>query len=43
MHQRLERARHEAVVDEDVLLDGKRRIAPLEIAGTVALDTRPEN
>ena len=32
------RARHEAVVDEDVLLDAERGVAPLEIAGAVAVD-----
>ena len=35
MHQRVHRARHEAVVDEEVLFDGQPGIAPLEVAGAV--------
>ncbi len=35
-------ARDEAVVDEEVLLDAQRVIAPLEIAGAVAFDAMPE-
>ena len=42
MHQPPERARHEAVVDEHVLLDGKRCVEALEIASTIAGDARPE-
>ena len=38
MHQGEHGARHEAVVDEHVLLDAERRVAALEVAGTVALD-----
>ena len=37
VHQRLQPARHEAVVDEDVFFDVERRVAPLQIAGAVAL------
>ena len=36
MHQRVQRARHEAVVDEEVLLDRQPRIAALEVARAVA-------
>ena len=42
MHERLHGARHEAVVDEDVLLDVEGRVAALEIAGTIAADAGPE-
>ena len=38
MHQRQQAARHEAVVDEAVLLDVQPRIAALEIARAIALD-----
>ena len=38
MHQGEVPARKEAVVDEAVLLDGEARIAPLQIAGAIALD-----
>ena len=33
MHQRLQGSSHEAVVNEDVLLDAERRVAAFEIAG----------
>src|SRR6185369_16239362 len=36
MHQRLHRARDEAVVHEEVLVHVERRVTALEIAGTVA-------
>jgi len=42
MHQRMVRARQEAVVDERVFFDVERRILRLEIAGAVAGDTMPE-
>jgi hypothetical protein len=42
MHQRLEGSRDEPVIDEDVLLDRQRRVLPLEVAGAITLDTRPE-
>ena len=38
VHQPLHRRGHEAVVDEDVLLDAERRVAAFEVAGAVALD-----
>ena len=38
MHQRVHFARHEAVVDEEVLLDRQLRIAALEVTGTVVDD-----
>jgi len=43
MHQRVQRARHEAVVDEEVLLDRQLRIATLEITGTVVDDAVAKN
>ena len=42
VHQHLHRARQEAVVDEDVLFDPERGVAPLEITGAVAADAMPE-
>src|SRR5262249_1924275 len=36
MHQRVHRARYEAVVDDEVLLDAEARIAALEVARAVA-------
>jgi hypothetical protein len=39
MHERVEIARHEPVVDEDVLLDAKRGVASLQVAGSVPLDS----
>ena len=38
MHQRVHFARHEAVVDEEVLFDRQARIATLEVTGTVVGD-----
>ena len=38
MHQRMDGACHEAVGDEEILLDAERRVAAFEIAGTVVLD-----
>ena len=35
MHQRLERAGDEAIVDEEILLDAELRIAALEVARAV--------
>src|SRR5579872_1891224 len=35
MHQGLERAGDETVVDEEILLDRERRVAPLEIARAI--------
>src|SRR5579864_2757902 len=43
MHQRMNRARHEAVVDEEVFLDAEFRVAALEIAGAVILDAMAQN
>ena len=42
MHQRVQPAGHEPVVDEYVFFDGHRRVAALEIAGTIAVDARPQ-
>jgi hypothetical protein len=39
MHQRLQGTRHEAVVDEDILLDAKLCVVAFEVAGTVVLDS----
>ena len=38
MHQRFDGARHEAVVDEHILVDAERREAAFEVAGAVILD-----
>ena len=38
MHQFVHGVRHEAVVDEDVLLDAEGGVAPLQVAGSIALD-----
>ena len=38
MHQRVHGARHEAVIDEEVLLDPEAREPPLEIAGAIVPD-----
>src|SRR5713226_1812398 len=38
MHQRVYGTRHEAVVDEEILLDAELRVAAFEVAGTVVLD-----
>ena len=38
MHQRVQGSRHEAVVDEDVLLDVEGRVETFEVAGAVTLD-----
>ena len=43
MHQRLDGARHEAVVDEEVLLDAELRVAAFEVAGTVVLDAMAQH
>ncbi len=42
MHERVDLPRDEPVVDEEVLLDAERVIAPLEIAGPVAFDAMSE-
>jgi hypothetical protein len=39
VHQCVNAARHEAVVDEDVLLDAERRESAIEVARAVILDT----
>src|SRR6187551_2745577 len=39
MHQRMHFARHEAIVDEEVLLDRQARIATLEVTGAVVGDS----
>ena len=36
VHQIVQPARDEAVVDEDVLFDAERRVRPFEIAGAIA-------
>jgi hypothetical protein len=38
VHQRFDTARHEAVVDENILVDAQRREAAFEVAGAVVLD-----
>src|SRR5713101_7850295 len=38
MHQRMYRASHEAVVDEEIFLDAELRVAAFEIAGAIILD-----
>ena len=38
VHQRFDGARHEAVVDENILVDAQRREAAFEVAGAVGLD-----
>jgi hypothetical protein len=38
VHQRFDAARHEAVVDENILVDAQRREAAFEVAGAVILD-----
>src|SRR5215472_15424229 len=38
MHQRVDRACHKAVVDEEVFFDAEMRVAALEIANAVVLD-----
>ena len=43
MHERVDLPRDEAVVDEEVLLDAQRVIAPFEIAGPVALGAMSES
>ena len=42
MHQRVQRPRDEAVVDEDVFLDVERSVAPLEIARSIPADAMPQ-
>src|SRR6185295_4786000 len=42
MHQRLYRARDEAVVDEEVFLDIERGVSAFQIAGPVILDAMSE-
>ena len=42
MHQRVKRSRDEPVIDEHVLLDVERRVQPLEVARSIAVDARPE-
>ena len=42
MHQGLHGPCHEAVIDEDILLDGKSRVETLEIAGPVSDHARPK-
>src|SRR6266404_9697588 len=39
MHQRVYRARHEAIVDKEVFFDAEFRVAAFEISGAVILDT----
>src|ERR1041384_1294287 len=43
MHQRLQRSRDVAVVDEEVLFDVECWIASLEIAGAIVFDTMPQD
>src|ERR1700730_3189747 len=43
MHQRMNRARHEAVVDEEIFLDAEFGVAPLEIASAVIFDAMAQN
>jgi hypothetical protein len=38
VHQRCDGARHEAVVDEKILVNAQRREAAFEVAGAVILD-----
>jgi hypothetical protein len=42
MHERVQLARHEAIVDEEVLLDRETRIAALEVTGAIADDAMPQ-
>jgi hypothetical protein len=42
VHQRLDRARHESVVHEHVLVNPERRIATLQIARAVAFYAMPQ-
>ena len=42
MHEGLQGARQEAVVDEEVLLDVERRVEAFEVARSVALDAVPQ-
>src|SRR5437764_4353874 len=43
MHQRVQLARDEAVVDEDVFLDVERSVAPLEIPRRIPADAVPQS
>src|SRR5215216_4477223 len=43
MHQRLQRSRDVAVVDEEVLFDVECRIASFEIAGAIVSDAMPQD
>ena len=43
MHQRLKFPSHEAIIDEEVFMDSKLRVAPFEIAGAISLYTMPED
>ena len=42
VHQRVELPRDEPVVDEKILLDAERGVAPLEVAGVVVPDAMPQ-
>ena len=42
MHQRLDAGADEAVVDEEVLFDRERSVAPLEVAGAVVPNAVPQ-
>ena len=43
VHERMVRARQEPVVDEKILFDVERRIAPVEIARAVTGDAMPQH
>src|SRR2546423_1529208 len=43
MHQRLQGAGHEAVVDEDILLDIQRGVSAFEIAGAIIPDAMAQD
>jgi len=43
MHQRLYRTGHEAVIDEEVLLDAELRVAAVQVVGTVILDAMAQH
>jgi hypothetical protein len=42
VHQRIDRLRHEAVVDEMILLDAERRVPAFQVAGPVVFDAMPQ-
>ncbi len=43
MHERVYGARHEAVVDEEILFEAELRVVALEIAGAVAPDAMAQH